>query len=295
MKFKTIISIVVFFALIILVPVIDAPANAKLILRVGGSTTLLPVVTAAAKSFQEQYQSWKQANVKLPNSKILIFVSGGGTGFGINATINGTLEIGLASRKIKNIEKKRLESYQSYLVGRDAVVIATPNNSPLAGLKKNFTKHQLAKIFSGTAKYFSDINPVFPNRQIVLLVRDSGAGSAEMFQKLIMGKLQIAPSALQVPSQGVLLRRLQTNKWVIGYISSGLALKNKTLNVFKLEGVTPSNQSVIDGTYVFTRPLLMIVKGKVSEQAKLFIDFILGRDGQYLLAAHNYVPIVSPK
>jgi len=268
-----------------------ANANDEGILRIGGSTTLLPVISKNATDFMASFPNWSEADATLPRSKTKIFVSGGGSGSGIRSVIDGTNQIGLASRNLKDKEKKLLGEHEAILVGKDAVVIAAHKDSVLAGSLENMTKSQLAKIFSGEAKYAKDVVSALPSEPIVLYVRDSGAGSAEMFQKLIMKNLRVAPDALQVSSQGALLNRLESNRHAIGYLSSGLAFGSKTLKVFALNGVVPTNQRVISGEYEFTRPLLMITKGKGTALANRFIQYVLSAKGQGVLAKHNYVPV----
>lgn len=94
-----------------------------------------------------------------------------------------------------------------------------------------------------------------------MLGRDPGAGSTGTLQKKLMGKQKISRKMRLLPSQRALFRKLVIDPWAIGYISSGLALKSKQLVVFKLDGVTPSSDNVINGHYDLTRPLLMVVKG----------------------------------
>jgi|TARA_B100000315_G_scaffold259566_1_gene316094 phosphate transport system substrate-binding protein len=259
-------------------------------LRIGGSTTLLPIITNCANDFMEKYKTWNKIDSKLSKRDIIIFVSGGGSGFGIKSTINGTFDIGLASRNLKEKEKKLLGKHKTFLVGKDAVVIAANKDNCLAKTNKDLMKSEVAEIFSGSKKTYKSIDPSLPDDNIVLLVRDAGAGSAELMQKLIMGKSQISPNALQLPSQGALLKKLETNSRFIGYISSGLVLSSDKLYGFALDGVKPSNTNIVNGKYSFVRPLLMIVKDEPSLAAKYFIDYIL-TTGQKTVSANHYVPV----
>jgi len=266
-----------------------AKADDEGILRLGGSTTLLPVISKVASDYMEKFETWNKVDPSFPKKDIVIFVSGGGSSFGVKSAINGTVHIGLASRDIKDKEKKLLGEHATYLVGRDAVVIAVNAKNPLTGVRDNFSGADVARVFSGEAKALKDIDAKLPADEIVLLVRDSGAGSAEMMQSLIMKDKQISPHALQLPSQGALLRKLETNKRAVGYISSGLVLGSDAVTAFGLDGVAPTNANVINGSYKFSRPLLMVVKGKPSAMAKKFIDYVL-KEGQSVVTENNYVP-----
>ena len=150
------------------------------VLRIGGSTTLLPILSTAASDFMEKYETWDKVDSSLPDNEIVIFVSGGGSSFGVRSSINGTVHIGLASRDLKDKEKELLGNHQSFLVGKDAVVIATNVNNPIAALKDGFTSDELALIMSGEYDTFQSIDNSLAPEEIVLFVRDSGAGSAEI-------------------------------------------------------------------------------------------------------------------
>ena len=264
------------------------------ILRIGGSTTLLPSVSTVASDFMRKFRTWDKVNVSLPKKRVIIFVSGGGSGFGIQSTVNGTVNIGLASRDLKEKEKKLMEEYQTYLVGRDALVFAVNKENPLAAVRKGFTLAEIAELFSGEKRTFNDVDYSLPADGMVLFVRDSGAGSAEMLQKLALKKKKISPEALQLPSQGALLKKLENNTSGMGYISSGLAFASDKLAIFDLEGITPTNENVINGKYVFIRPLLFVVKGKPDPMTRAFIDYMLD-EGQTVIKANHYVPASHSK
>jgi phosphate transport system substrate-binding protein len=264
-------------------------------LRVGGSTTLVPVVANAAMAFMDSFKSWQRADAALPDTQLVIYVTGGGSGFGIKSAINGTLDIGMASRELKDSEKDALGVHQAYLVGKDAVAIAVQVDNPLAKLKQNLTSDELRKIFSGEYRTYRDINGSLPAQEIVLLVRDAGAGSTEILQDKIMGKAQVAPNALQMPSQGALLKKLESNPNAIAYISAGIGGESGQLVTFALNGIEPSNANVVSGAYELARPLLMIVKGETpSPMAKRFVDYVLN-EGQEAIVAQGYVPVRQVK
>ncbi len=261
------------------------------VLRAGGSTTLVPAVANAAIAFMDSFESWRKADPALSDARPVIYVTGGGSSFGIKSAINGTVDIGLASRDLKGGEKEALGAHQAYLAGKDAVAIAVQADNPLAKVTRNLTSEQVRRIFSGEYRTYHDIDANLPAQEIVLLVRDAGAGSAEILQDKIMGKSQVSPNALQMPSQGALLKKLESNPNAIAYISAGLAGESEHLRAFALDGVEPSHANVVSGTYALARPLLMIVKGEApAPAAKRFVDYVLNQ-GQDAIAAQGYVPV----
>ncbi|MBM3544103.1 MAG: hypothetical protein FJX44_06320 [Alphaproteobacteria bacterium] len=199
-------------------------------LRVGGSTTLVPSVVNAASTFMETYETWDQAGTSLPAQQTIIYVTGGGSGFGVKSATNGIVDIGMVSRDLKDKEKDALGKYEAVLVGKDAVAIATKTNNPLAKLRKDLSTDEVRKLFSGTYKTYKDFDPSLPDQEIVLLVRDASAGSAEIFQDKIMGETQVSPGALQMPSQGALVKKLESNPNALVYMSSGLANDNANIH-----------------------------------------------------------------
>ncbi|OQX09977.1 MAG: hypothetical protein BWK76_21385, partial [Desulfobulbaceae bacterium A2] len=90
--------------------------------------------------------------------------------------------------------------------------------------------------------------------------------------------------------QGANLKKVEGNASAITYISSVLAMQSDKLKVFKFEGVEPSNDNVINGSYAVTRPLLLIKKGKPSLAEQKFIDYVLN-EGQAIVLEHGYVPV----
>jgi phosphate transport system substrate-binding protein len=259
-------------------------------LRVGGSTTLVPSVVNAASTFMETYETWDKAGASLPGQDTIIYVTGGGSGFGVKSTTNGTVDIGMASRDLKDKEKSALGTFEAVLVGKDAVAIAANADNPLTRARKNLTTEEVRKLFSGEYKTYKDFDASLPDQTIVLLVRDASAGSAEIFQEKVMGDVAVSADALQMPSQGALLKKLESNANALAYMSSGLASESDRIATFALDGVEPTNVNVVKGDYPLARPLLMIVKGKPSPMAKRFLDYMLA-EGQTAVASQGYVPV----
>ncbi len=260
------------------------------ILRVGGSTTLLPIISTVASDFMAKYKTWNKVNAALPDKPIVIFVTAGGSSFGVKSVMNDTIDIGMVSRELKDKEVEKLGTHQSILVGKDAVAIATSARNPLASLKTALSSDEVARIFSGEVSHFRGLNKALPNKQIVLLVRDAGAGSTELLQEEIMKERQISKNALQLSSQGALLQKLQNNHSAVAYISSGLIMQSENaLKSIALDGVAASNENVMNGKYKLARPMYLLVKGTPSPYMKAFADYVLA-DGQKVVERLGYVP-----
>jgi phosphate transport system substrate-binding protein len=285
---KRFLSLLLGFGMIIGL-VTTAASDQTATIRAGGSTTLLPIMANCSSEFMEKYQTWDRVDASLPKSTTTVFVTGGGSGFGVKSLMSGVVDIGMVSRDLKDQEKKLLGEHQSHLFGRDAVAVAVNTRNPLAARKRGFTAAELAAIFSGEIKSYQDFDRSLPAKPVVLLTRDSGAGSTEIFQEKVMGEKKFSPKALQLPSQGALLEKLQTNSNAIAYISFGLALNNKSLKAFALENSEPTDDNVIKGVYPLARPLLMVVKSEAAPVVRHFVNYSLS-SCQKLVVAHGYVP-----
>ncbi|MEK7392711.1 MAG: phosphate ABC transporter substrate-binding protein [Fibrobacterota bacterium] len=258
-------------------------------IRIGGSTTMLPLIADGASQFMEKYETWDKVDPSLPKKQILIFVTGGGSGFGVNSTIGGTVDIGMASRDLKDAEKTKLGTHQAYLVSKDCIAFAVSKKNPLSKID-NLTQDNVVKIWSGEAKNFSDVRKDLPAKPLVVMMRDMAGGSTEMLQKMILKDKTFSVNAIQVPSQGANMKKVEDNGSAITYLSSVIALENPKLKVFQYEGVAPTNENVISGKYPITRPLILIVKDVPSLAKQKFIDFMLN-EGQAIVAQHGYVPV----
>jgi phosphate transport system substrate-binding protein len=237
----------------------------------------------------EKYGTWDKVDAALPKKQALIFVTGGGSGFGVNAAIGGTVDIGMSSRDLKDEEKTKLGEHKQFLVSKDCIAFAVNRNNPLAKLD-NLTKADVVKIFSGEAKTFQDVRADLPAKPILVLMRDMAGGSTEMLQKMVLKDKTFSTAAIQVPSQGANMRKVEENDSAITYISSVIALQNPKLKVFSFEGVAPSNENVLSGSYPITRPLLLVIKGAPSPAEQKFVDFLLN-EGQSIVVEHGYVPV----
>lgn len=261
--------------------------------RIGGSTTLLPVVADAASRFMEKYKTWDKVNPAMPKVPVVIYVTGGGSGFGVKSSIDGTVQIGMSSRDISAKEKGQLNKHKEVLVSKDCLAFAVNKKNPLARLN-NLSRKDVVRIFSGEAAYFSDIDKSLPKKPILVQMRDAAGGSTELLQKELLKEKTFTPKAIQVPSQGANIKKLETNSSTIGYLSSVVASQNPAIKILKYEGVEPTNDNVVSGKYKLTRPLLLLVKEPAEPEVQAFVDYMLS-EGQNVVMEHGYVPVRKVK
>ncbi len=221
-------------------------------LRIGGSTTVLPLAQAAAEEFM----------AKNPNVKVE--VQGTGSSEGVTGVTGGTLDIGNSSRELKQEETGLVD----HKVAVDALaIIVNPANS-VSGL----TDAQVKDILSGKITNWKDVGGKSAKIQVV--GRDEASGTRDYVQKDIIGKDAKFPAdALAMPGTGQLKAAVAQTPDAVGYMSAAQA--DDTVKVLKVDNVKPSPGTVKDKTYKYWRFLHMFTKGEAKGLAKAYIDFVL--------------------
>ena len=169
----------------------------------------------------EKYPTWDLADAKLAKGSTIIYVTGGGSGFGVKGLVNGTIDLGMVARDLKDSEIKELGTPVIRAFARDAVAIASSAKSPLAKVRQELTTAELAAIFSGKGEKLSDIDKRLPAKPIVLLTRDAAGGVTEIFQQRVLKEDRLAASRLQFPSTAGLIKKLESSDNAIAFVSAG--------------------------------------------------------------------------
>jgi phosphate transport system substrate-binding protein len=242
-----------------------------------GSTTVLPIAQKAAEDFMRM------------NAGINISVSGGGSGNGIKAIIDGTTDIADSSRFIKEKEIK-LAMEKGVLpvphrVAMDCVVPVVHPANPL----NDISMDRLKEIYTGKITKWKELGG--KDKPIVVISRDTSSGTYEVWHKKVLNKEKVAPKALLQASNGAVAQAVAKNKYAIGYI--GIAYVNKGVKALKVDHVEASASSALNGTYPVSRPLFMFTKGWPKGDVMSFINFVLGPAGQKIVQEEGYVPLYS--
>jgi phosphate transport system substrate-binding protein len=259
-------------------------------IRIGGSTTALPIISSCAAHFMEKHSTWDKAEAGLGKEQTVIYVTGGGSGFGVKGLMNGTIDLGMVSRDLKDSEVKTLGGPIMHVFARDAVAIATSAANPLAKNKREFSTAELVAIFSGKAQHFSQIDNALPARAVVLLTRDASGGVTEIFQERVMKKERLAASRLQFPSTAALIKKLETSDAAIAFVSAGAVGQDGQLRTYAVDGIAPTQDNILNGSYSLNRPMLIVAKPNPSRKVQLFMDYVLG-DCQGTVKEMGFVPV----
>ncbi len=254
-----------------------APAGTKSVtLQLNGSTTVFPIAQKAAEEYMKSH----------PN--VNISVRGTGSGNGIAALINGTCDIADASRPMKQSEidkaKSKGENPVANVIAKDGIaVVINPENSVSA-----ISQKQLKDIYTGKITNWKALGG--KDMKIVPITRDSSSGTFEIFEKKVLGKgVEMTDKAIIQASNQAVKTTVGKTPGAIGYI--GLGYIDSSVKPLKYEGVMPSKETVVNGSYALSRPLFMYTNGKPAGVAKDFIDFIMSPEGQTIAEQVGYVAI----
>lgn len=254
-----------------------------------GSDTIVNLALAWA----EQYQS--------THPEIRISVTGGGSGTGIAALINGTVGIANASRKISadelmQAEAKGIKSVE-HIIARDAIAVIVNRNNPVSQL----TLQQISDIYSGLINNWQQIGG--ENRPIVRLSRETNSGTHVYFLETVLrlgdkkSKTLFSMDTLLLPSSEGIINELRDNPNAIGYDGLGYVPKDlKMIAIAKKDGeayVLPMIETVNDKTYAIARDLYMYTAGEATGAEKDYLDWIIAAEAQKIVADLGFVPILK--
>jgi phosphate transport system substrate-binding protein len=252
--------------------------------NVKGSDTMVHLVSAWAEKFMAG------------NPQAEVAVTGGGSGTGIAALLNGTTDICMASRTIEEREQsqfaERKVQPKEYVVALDGIAVVVHPANAVGEL----TLEQLKKIYIGTYTNWKEVGGA--DEAIVLLSRESSSGTYVFFQEHVLEKKDYARSARLMPATSAIIQETAGSKGAIGYVGLGYAAEAgeriKTLKIKAKDGgpaVEPSVETVLSGKYPISRPLNFYTRGEPKGAVKAFIDFCLGPRGQEIVKQVGFVPV----
>ena len=253
-------------------------------LSIKGSDTMVHLVSSWTEEFMKTH------------AEADISVTGGGSGTGIAALINGTTDICAASRGMKdkeqNLAKANKVSPVEIPVARDGIALIVHPENPVNSL----TIDQLRLIYTGKITNWKEVGGA--DTPILLLSRESSSGTFVFFQEHILNKEDFSPSARLLPGTSALVLAVAADRGAIAYVGLGFAEeakgKAKTLGVQAKDQpnpVVPSEETVVSGTYPVSRPLFFYTNGTPKDTIKQFIDFCLSPAGQKIVRETGYVPV----
>ena len=252
-----------------------------------GSDTIVNLALAWAEKYQAGH------------TDVRISVTGGGSGTGIAALINGTVDIANASRKIKEEEIAEAQSKGidpvEHIIARDAIAVIVNPENPISKL----TLQQISDIYSGKITRWKELGG--EDRPIVKLSRETNSGTHVYFLETVLrlghkdDKTLFSMDTLLLPSSEGIVSEVRDNPNAIGYDGLGYVPHDlKTIAIAKEAGgayILPSIQSVNDKTYAIARDLYMYTDGEPTGVTRDYLDWILSDEAQQIVAELGFVPV----
>lgn len=250
-----------------------------------GSDTLVNLALAWAERYMDLHPD------------VRLSVTGGGSGTGIAALINGTVDIANASRQMKAEEVEAAEENGitpvEFVVARDAIAVVAHPSNPVDQL----SFQQISDIYTGKITNWREVGG--EDRPIVLLSRESNSGTYVYFLENVvrMGEdsdLLFSPGALLMPSSEGITSEVTENPNAIGYDGLGYVTpEQKVVAVSRGPGcpyVLPSVETVNDGSYPIARPLYMYTAGEPTGRVEAYLEWIRN-EGQARVLELGFVPL----
>ena len=239
--------------------------------------------------------AWAETYVDV-NPSVAVAVTGGGSGTGISAMVNGTVDIANTSRAMteSEIEEARSRGIDpiEHVVGFDALAVFLHPDNPLDALSIS----QLAEIYAegGAYEAWSDLGVSIPgcsSDEIIRVSRQNNSGTYAYFKEAVLGQDEYKPGSLDMNGSSEVVDLVGNTPCAIGY--SGLAYANEIVEMPCIltdrgDCVSPSAESAIDGSYPIARPLFMYTAGEPTGMIKEYMDWILGEAGQCILVDKGF-------
>lgn len=236
-------------------------------LTVGGSTSVQPLMETIAESFNEAGLG-------------TITVQGGGSSVGTKGAMDGTFEVGMASRALKDEEAETLEGIT---IALDGIVIVVNNENGI----EDITLEDAYKIYTGEITNWNELGG--NDAEIAVVSREEGSGTRDGFESIVgFESEELIETAEIQNSTGAVVSSVSGNANAIGYISLGsLSDDVKALTV---GGIEASQETILDGTYLLQRPFVLAIL-KDSTAADALFDYIFSDEGKAIIEANKYIAV----
>ena len=233
-----------------------------------GSTSMSKVIGMLSEGFLEE-------------TGVTVDYNATGSSSGIQAVIEGRSEIGLSSRSLKDSEKQ--QGLKEIVVAYDGIAVIVNNENTVEDLDME----TLAKIFTGEITNWSQLGGA--DSDIVLIGREAGSGTRDGFESITKTE-DACVLRQELTSTGDVIATVKSNENAIGYAS--LASVDDAVTLVSVGGVTPTKETILDGSYAIQRPFVLVTKKdkKLSDAAKAFYDYALSDEAKSIIEGAGVVP-----
>jgi phosphate transport system substrate-binding protein len=256
---------------------ISAPQKAAVV-KVAGSTTVMPLVEASAEEFNRIQDG------------VRVSVSGGGTGVGIKNVAEGLADIAMSSRDVKPEEIASYgDRFVEFLVAYDAIALVVSDPIYEAGIT-DLSREEVRAIYSGDVANWKDLGG--PDEKIYVVAREVGSGTRDTFNGMVMGSEEAETPGVTTyhGSNAEVKTAVTRSDKAIGYVGMNY-LEGGAFRAVAFQGVEAREETIKGGSYPLSRALLLYTFGEPSPEVRAFIDFILSEEGQKIVAESGFVPV----
>lgn len=258
----------------------DGARSSNKPLTIKGSDTMVILTQRLAEEYMKT------------NAGEVVQVNGGGSGTGIAALINGTIDLATASRPMKDDEKAKAKQNRGadiveHPVALDSLGVFVNNANPV----QHLTIAQLKDIFQGKTKDWSEVGG--PKAQIILYGRESSSGTYDYFREHVLEKGDFAPTVQTLQGTAAIINAVGQDKNGIGYGGIAYAKDVRALSIAVAGGqpVAPSEATVADGTYPLSRKLFFYYPANAPERVMKFAQWAVTPEAQALVTKVGYFPL----
>lgn len=246
------------------------------------ASTLSGTVSTDGSTSMESVIGYLSEAFMAANSDVTVTYNPTGSGSGITAVSEGTCDIGLASRNLKDEEVA--EGLQQTVLCYDGIAIVVNLENSVTEL----SLEQIAQIFTGEITNWSEVGG--DDAEIVVIGREAGSGTRDGFES-VTDTEDACVYSQELTSTGAVITAVQSNANAIGYASMASADADE-VGIIAVDGVSPSEETVLDGTYVIQRPFVLVTKEGVelSEVAQAFFDYCFTDEAAEYITQADCVP-----
>lgn len=283
MRFKGFFAILSGFFLVFVLSTFSGTALAgSTLIRIAGSTTVLPVAAKAAERYMATHPD------------VRITVNPGGSGIGVKSIGRQTVDIGMVSRQITDKERKYFKNTDFHVINfaRDAVACVVSSEVYNAGVK-SLSKEQIRAIYSGKINNWKEVGG--PDRAIFVIDKEAHRGTRHVFMEYVFGvKRPIARGAdLVSGSNNEEQTKVALSDSAIGMLS--IAWLDKDVRGVAIvedgKAIEPTIENIKNNSYPISRNLTFITAGPPKGEVKAFLEFITGPEGHRIIVESGYVPL----
>lgn len=249
-----------------------------------------PITIKGSDTMVILVQKWTEVFGK--KSNIQFQVTGGGSGTGIAALINGTTDICSSSRPMKptELEQCKTKFGQKPIevrVAKDGIAAYVHSSNPVSKL----TIQQLSDIFTGKITNWKEVGG--PDKKIVLYGRENNSGTYEFFKEHVLNKQDFAAQTQHLAGTAAVVNAIAKDKFGIGYGGAAYAKGVKEISIAEKAGsqyYLPKEENILNGVYPISRFLYFYVSQKPEGDTKKFIDWVISKEGQKVVTEVGYFP-----